>query len=248
MNETFIQLENVDIGYGRMPILEGIDLTLAKGDYLGIVGPNGVGKTTLIRVLLGNLPVLAGQRRYPEGIPRFGYVPQRAALDPIFPLTIREIATMGRFPRRGLLGRILPEDRFAVETALERVGLREMGDRLYRELSGGQKQRALIARALASEPGILVLDEPTAGMDISSSKHLLDLVSALHEEHRLSVVLVTHLLGEVANRAQSLVLIEGGHCHVGPKDQILTSENLSKVYGVQVSVESIAGQQAIIVS
>jgi ABC-type Mn2+/Zn2+ transport system ATPase subunit len=247
MAAALVEFKKAELGYARHPILAGVDLTFKEGDFLGIVGPNGAGKTTLLRALLGVLPILAGERRYPANqAPRFGYVPQREALDPIYPFTVREVVTMGRFKRKGLLGRLDRSDRERVEWSLARAGIAGLENRLYRELSGGQKQRTLIARALATEPEVLVLDEPTAGMDLLSSKLLLDLIGNLHDEGHLSVILVTHLLGEVANCATDIAMVDQGRVAVGPKDMVLTSQNLTAMYGIPVVVSTVAGQRVIV--
>lgn len=199
-NSAFVELLEAQIGYEHRPILEGVNLKLTDGDFLGLVGPNGAGKTTLLKALLGNLPILSGERKVRVAAPpRFGYVPQREALDLVFPLTVREVVGMGRFPHRGLFQRFSSEDRERIDWSLSKAGIEPLAERLYRDLSGGQKQRALIARALATEPEILVLDEPTAGMDLRSSKDLLDLIANLHDEGHLTVmagagglVLLTH--------------------------------------------------------
>lgn len=244
---AYVELRQAKLGYPHHPVLEAVDLTLAEGDFLGIVGPNGAGKTTLLRSLLGSLPVLGGERRLPRGAaPRFGYVPQRQLLDTIYPYTVQEVVAMGRYPRKGLLRRFDSADRDRLAWAMARAGIEELRDRPFRDLSGGQKQRTLIARALASEPEILVLDEPTAGMDLLSSKRLMDLVTNLHEEGHLTVILVTHLLGEVANCAHSIALVEQGRCVVGTTEHILTSESLSAMYGMPVAVGTVAGQRVIV--
>ncbi|HEY9857468.1 MAG TPA: metal ABC transporter ATP-binding protein [Stenomitos sp.] len=246
-NPAFVELRQAKLGYPHHTVLESVDLTLSEGDFLGIVGPNGAGKTTLLRTLLGSLPILSGERRLPRGgAPRFGYVPQRQLLDTIYPYTVQEVVAMGRYPRKGLLKRFDSTDRDRLTWAIARAGIEELRDRPFRDLSGGQKQRTLIARALASEPEILVLDEPTAGMDLLSSKLLMDLVTNLHDEGHLTVVLVTHLLGEVANCAHSIALVEQGRCVVGDTERILTSETLTAMYGVPVAVGTVAGQRVIV--
>jgi ABC-type Mn2+/Zn2+ transport system ATPase subunit len=247
MSERFVEFVDSRLGYAHHTVLEGVNLTLDEGDFLGIVGPNGAGKTTMLRALLGILPVLAGERRYGKGRkPRFGYVPQREALDVIYPFTVREVVAMGRYHHKGLLRPFNKDDKARIEWSLARAGIESLKDRPYRDLSGGQKQRTLIARALASDPEILVLDEPTAGMDLLSAKLLMDLVSDLHDEGHLTVVLVTHLLGEVANCAQTIAMVDRGRVEVGSTESMLTSEALSTMYGVPVTVGHVAGQRVIV--
>lgn len=244
---AFVQFAGAELGYAHRAILSGVTLALAEGDFLGIVGPNGAGKTTLLRTLLGIIPPRSGVRETPRhAAPRFGYVPQREALDAIFPFTVREVVSMGRFPRTGVLGRFGKADRDRVQWSLERAGIPKLADRAYRELSGGQRQRALIARALASEPEIVILDEPTAGMDLRGSTQILDLISDLHDEGHLTVVLVTHNLGEIANLATSIALVDHGRVDVGPAEQVLTNATLSRMYDMPIAVETVAGQRVIL--
>src|SRR5262245_44718252 len=154
-----VALRAVGVGYHRRPILPPVDLTVRRGTFLGIVGPNGSGKTTLVRTLLGLIPPVAGRVEYPAGRPpRFGYVPQRSDVPRFFPLTTHDMVLMGRYPRRGLGLPTNALDRQVATDALRRVGLAGMASRPLDTLSGGQRQRALIARALASEPEVLVLD------------------------------------------------------------------------------------------
>ena len=243
----FVQFVGAEIGYPGRTVLAGVDVTLAEGDFLGIVGPNGAGKTTLLRTLLGILPVRGGTRLAPRPTPpRFGYVPQRAALDAIFPFTVREVVTMGRFARAGVLAPFGKADRDKVAWAMERAGIGQHAERAYRELSGGQRQRALIARALASEPEILVLDEPTAGMDLRGAAQLMELVTDLHREGHLTAVLVTHALAEVANCATSIAIVEHGKAVVGPVEQVLSGQALSQMYHMRVEVTTVAGQRVIV--
>ncbi|HEY9721249.1 MAG TPA: metal ABC transporter ATP-binding protein [Oscillatoriaceae cyanobacterium] len=247
MSKRYVEFKNARLGYGSRTILDGVNLQLDEGDFLGIVGPNGSGKTTLLRTLLGILPVLAGERRYGEGgRPRFGYVPQREALDTLYPFTVREVVTMGRYHLTGMLRPFNAEDRARIEWAMARAGVDGFQKRQYRDLSGGQKQRTLIARALALEPEVLILDEPTAGMDLLSSQLLMELVSNLHDEGHLTVVLVTHLLGEVANCAHSIAIVDRGRAVEGPTDKMLTSQTLTDMYGVPVEVGVVAGQRVIV--
>jgi len=172
-------------------------------------------------------------------------VPQRETVDTLFPIPVEEIVLMGRYPR---VGPILRPGRAHRETArqcLDQVGIADLARRNYPELSGGQKQRVLIARALATEPDVLVLDEPTLGMDLPSEHGLLQLVRGLHEQRRLTVVLVSHLLGSVAECAGRIAIIAGGRLEDGSREEMLTAERLSRLYGMDVRVHDLAGRIAI---
>lgn len=248
--QPLIEFENAELGYGRRDvILTGVNLKIQRGEFWGIVGPNGSGKTTLLRTFLGLLKPVSGTVRIgQQGEPlRFGYVPQRETVDTLFPISVEEIVLMGRYGRVGVIRRPGDRDRKVARECLEHVGIADLAKRSYVELSGGQKQRALIARALATEPDLLVLDEPTNGMDLVSEHSLLELVQRLHVEDRLTVVLVSHLLANVANVARRIAIIAGGKLDSGVREEMLTEEHLSRLYGMDVGVYELDGRCAIVV-
>ena len=246
MTPAFIEFDHVTLGYGRHAVLRDVDLAVAAGDFLGIVGPNGAGKTTLLKALLGTLAPIRGTIRTPEHAPVFGYVPQRQAVDETFPLTVREMVLMGRFARIGLFRRARPEDHRRVVEAAEHVGISDLLARRYRTLSGGQKQRTLIARALAAEPTVLVLDEPTNGMDLPAEHAIMELVRRLHIEDRLTVVMVSHLLNVVASYVARLAIVGNGRLEVGPVATMLTAERLTALYGTTVRVHRLDGVAVVL--
>ena len=240
-----VSFTDVTLGYGARSILSGISLEILRGDFLGLVGPNGSGKTTLLRGLLGTLNALSGTITMGPEV-RFGYVPQREQLDTRFPLTLLDVGMMGRYSRIGLLKRPGPVDRSAALQALAQVGIADLSSKRLADLSGGQKQRALIARALVGDPTVLVLDEPTNGLDLVATTQILGLVRDLHERHGLTVLMVSHALNEVANYVERLALLVGGHLRVGPVDEILTEAALSELYGIPVEVASFAGHRIVL--
>jgi ABC-type Mn2+/Zn2+ transport system ATPase subunit len=244
--ERFIEFDRVTLGYGRREILRDVDLDVPAGDFLGIVGPNGAGKTTLLKALLGTLQPMRGTIRIPEQGIVFGYVPQRQAVDETFPLTVREMILMGRFARIGLFHRARAEDHARVVECAEHVGIAHLLDRRYRTLSGGQKQRTLIARALAAEPTILVLDEPTNGMDLPAETAIMELVRRLHLEDRLTVVMVSHLLNVVASYVARLAIVGDGRLEVGPIATMLTADKLTALYGTAVRVHRLDGSAVVL--
>jgi manganese/zinc/iron transport system ATP- binding protein len=243
-----IHFNQADLGYSRAAVvLRGVDLRVERGQFLGVVGPNGSGKTTLIRSLLGLLKPVSGEVRIGNGREvHFGYVPQRETVDTLFPIPVRDIVLMGRYGRVGVVKRPGKRDHEIAMQCLEHVGAANLAPRHYPELSGGQRQRVLIARALAAEPDVLVLDEPTAGMDMPSEYGLLELVSRLHVEDRLTVVMVTHLLGSVAECAQRIAIIAGGGLTEGTREEMLTADRLSRLYGMDVRVYEMDGRYAIL--
>ena len=240
-----VAFEHADLSYGKHRVLSDLNLVLSDGDYLGVVGPNGSGKTTILKAMLGILRPLRGTVRRNKAA-RFGYVPQRQFVDEIYPLTVMEVALMGRYPLLGALRRPSREDRRLVLECLDDVGISNLAERPYRELSGGQKQRTLIARALAARPQVLILDEPTTDMDIGSEHAIMELVKHLHADHRITVVMVSHLLNIVANYANELALIDGGVRMIGPTEEVLTSENLTDIYGMPVEVTTCSGQRVVV--
>jgi len=247
--DRLMSFKEVDLGYGRRAVLSNISFVLHASDVLGIVGPNGAGKTTLLRAMLGILKPMAGRidQSLKSGRPiRVGYVPQRDSIDQIMPFTVFDVVMMGRYGNLGLFRWPDSSDRDRVEEALASTGVRDLAGESYRELSGGQKQRVLIARALVTEPEILVLDEPTNGMDLTSRTSILSLIRSLRQSRRLTVVMVSHLLTDVASFANRLAIVESGIFQVGPKEEILTAKNLSQVYRMPVIVEEVSGSTIII--
>jgi manganese/zinc/iron transport system ATP- binding protein len=246
VTDPFIHFDRVALGYGHRVVLHDVDLDVPSGDFLGIVGPNGAGKTTLLKALLGTLRPLRGSIQIPPQGVAFGYVPQRQAVDETFPLTVREMIAMGRFARIGLLGRPGSGDRALVVESAQHVGIADLLDRRYRTLSGGQKQRTLIARALAAEPTVLVLDEPTNGMDLPAEHAIMELVRRLHEEDGLTVVMVSHLLNVVASYVARLAIVGHGRLEVGPIDAMLTAERLTRLYQTAVRVHHVDGSAVVL--
>src|SRR5437588_2416737 len=202
--QKLIVFEKVDLGYGRNVVLRDIHFDIEQGDFLGIVGPNGAGKTTLLKAILGLLKPLSGQVFVSAGGLRIGYVPQRESVDTLFPLTVMDIVLMGRYTRLGPFGRPGRDDKERAMEALRSVGITDLANRSYPNLSGGQKQRALIARALVGNPNLLILDEPTNGMDLASERAIMELVRMLHDEDRITVLMVSHLLHTVVNYAKRI--------------------------------------------
>jgi ABC-type Mn2+/Zn2+ transport system ATPase subunit len=246
---NLIELRQVLVGYQHHAILPPIDLAVHAGQFLGIVGPNGSGKTSLVRTLLGLLEPIGGTITFPTKTkPRFGYVPQRATVDVSYPLTAFEVTLMGRYGLVGPGRRPRPEDGRAAQAALADVGMADLSERPFHALSGGQRQRVLIARALASEPEILVLDEPTTGLDLLAEWQMMDLVASF-TTRRIAVVMVSHHLGAVSDYVQDLVLLggRGAPVEIGHRHELLTSEQLSRIYKRPVAVRSVDGHAVIFV-
>jgi zinc transport system ATP-binding protein len=212
-----VELRDVAFAYqhGR-PVLRDVDLRVARGELVAIAGPNGGGKTTLMRLVLGLERPTAGEvLLFGEPSHSFsrrstlGYLPQRAQLGTEAPATVREVVAAGRLAAGGLLGPLRRRDRAIVDEAIERVGLTEVATRPLQRLSGGQQQRAFIAKALAGEPSLLVLDEPTTGVDSEAQEALAAMLDRLHRDLAVTVLYVSHEFGAIERFVERLVLVRG---------------------------------------
>ncbi len=201
MKNEVINLNHVWAKYNQAPILEDINLTINEGDLVGLIGPNGGGKTTLFKVLLGlikpyrgTVSILGNTVRKGRGY--LGYVPQLVELDREFPISVAEVVRMGRLGKRCLLQGYNRKDEIIVNRTLEQVGMLELRDRSIAELSGGQRQRVYIARALASEPRILLLDEPTASVDPQRQRSIYELLKELNQF--ITIIIISHDIGAIS--------------------------------------------------
>jgi zinc transport system ATP-binding protein len=212
-----VELKRVSFAYAQgPPVLKDVDLGIAPGELVAIAGPNGGGKTTLVRLVLGLLrPVRGEVVLFGEPAERFsrrsalGYLPQRAQLGTDAPVTVEEVVAAGRLPASRLIGPLRRQDREIVSDSIERVGLTDVARRPLATLSGGQQQRALIAKALAGQPSLLVLDEPTTGVDAESQEALAALLDRLHRELQVTVLYVSHEFGAIERYVERLVLVRG---------------------------------------
>jgi len=212
MPDPLITLRDVSLGYDGRPVLRHTSLTIEHGEFLALLGPNGAGKTTLLRGVLGLIPVLGGTIEYgfDRAVSPPGYVPQRETLDSIFPLTVFEVVLMGTYARLPLLRAVGRHERSRAAECLEQVGLSTLRNQPFWGLSGGQKQRVLIARALAVEPEILLLDEPTAGVDVAAEDAILDVIARLNRERALTVGLVCHHLPRIRSLVHIAIWVDEG--------------------------------------
>ncbi len=223
-----VEVHGLAVRYDRVVALDGVDFSLPRGTALGIVGPNGSGKSTLLKAIAGLVPPSQGVVRVQGRAPRdlapgtIGYVPQIEDVDWHFPVTVRDVVAMGRYPRLGPFARFSAHDRSAVARAIAALDLQALADRHISELSGGQQQRTFVARAIAQEPALLLLDEPTTGVDAATEDALLTLVRGLVADG-LPVVMTTHDLDRAAEWFDRLVVVDRRILADGKPDEVLAS-------------------------
>ena len=228
MSEPLFKFRHATLGYGKNAVLAGVDLEIEAGSFVGFLGHNGSGKTTLLKTLLGLIPPLKGhvvRRDGGPGATRFGYVPQKERLDPLYPLSAFDVAAMGAYRKVELFQRLRGGDRRKLtRDCLSAAGALALADRRYSDLSGGQKQRVLIARALAAEPEVLALDEPLAGIDVTTQRALLKLLAELKQGRGLTVLMVSHRLRAEKGLFTHILWCNEGKAAFGTTEQMLTGE------------------------
>ncbi len=242
-HDRLVEAHDVTFGYTAAPVVEDVDLTVDRGEYVGIIGPNGSGKSTLLRLLLGlhepdagSIELLGHPARAFAERERVGYVAQDVTQDEKrMPITVAEVVLMGRFPHAGF-GRVSDADRELAREALRTVGIEHLADRRITALSGGQRQRTYIARALAGEAELLVLDEPTVGVDAESVDAFFDLLDGLVAEG-ITVLLVEHDIGAVLEHASRVVCLNREVYFDGTPDDFAESDALDRAYGTNIRRE-----------
>jgi ABC-type Mn2+/Zn2+ transport system ATPase subunit len=237
-----VRLDRVTCRYGSEPVLVNVDLAVAPGEFVGVVGPSGSGKTTLLRTIVGAVPPVVGTVRRRAGV-RMAYVPQTETVNWNFPVTVGECVLMARSGRR------LPwpsrSERAEVSRVLDRLGIGQLEERHIRQLSGGQQQRVFIARALLRQPQLLLMDEPTAGVDVKTRHEILHVLHELNADG-LAVVLTTHDLNGVAAHLPHLVCLNREVIAAGKAAEVLTPEVLEQTYGAPMDVLEHAGMKLVV--
>jgi len=241
-----LAVRNLWSGYGGQPVLEAVDFQIDRGDMVGIIGPNGSGKSTLIKTVLGLIKPMRGEVSIlgNKGVPQrelVGYAPQTELVDWEFPVTVADVALMGRYSQRGLFRRTTKEDRQATDAALDQVKMFDLRDSLIGELSGGQRRRVLLARAMAHNPELLLLDEPMAGLDATTQHQLLDLLDELRGKGT-TVVLSTHDLSCVSSRCDKAACLNRRLIAFGKPSEVLNEQVLGDTFGTHLLMVHLDGQ------
>lgn len=257
--QSAIELNQVSVRRHFRTILEVSRLTMAAGRITALVGPNGAGKTTLVKLCLGLLQPTRGSisilgqptshfnnSQWANLRQRIGYVPQTAGRVVEAPITVREVVSMGRTARAGLFHALSHADKGMVDRWMEQLGLASLSETLYTEISGGEQRKCLIARALAQEPELLLLDEPTAHLDLGGRETIVRLVGELHKTYALTVLWVCHELEDLPPACESLQLLDKG-CHLasGKPETVMTPERLAGLYGVNLQLRRYDGRYRV---
>ncbi len=247
--EPIVELKDVSSGYDGQRILNQVNLRIMPGDFVGLLGPSGSGKTTLLRTILGAAKLFQGEVTV-HGVsitrkkPRAGYVPQLETIDWNFPVTVEEAVMMGRTMINPLFPWHKAQDKQQAREMMERLGISHLLKRHIRELSGGQQQRVFLARALVSSPSLLLLDEPTSGVDIKTRDEVMHLLHDLNHQG-VTVILATHEINSVAAHLPWLVCLNGHILAEGPPSEVITPDVLYRTYGARMPVVQYQGMTLV---
>ncbi|MDG1890046.1 MAG: metal ABC transporter ATP-binding protein [Verrucomicrobiota bacterium] len=240
--EIPLEIHDLTVAYHHKPVLYGVDLAIPPGKLIGVIGPNGAGKSTLIKSIMGLLPTDSGWVRLfgkpnKKNLGRVGYVPQRESVDWDFPVNVMDVVMMGRYGKLGLFRRPGKKDRSIAAACLEKVHMMPFADRQIANLSGGQQQRVFLARALAQESDLYLMDEPFAGVDAATESSIIDLLHTLRKEGK-TILVVHHDLPTARNYFDMLILLNMRVVDFGPTKEVFTYEKLQKTYGGRLTILS----------
>src|SRR4051812_6307091 len=239
MHHPIVEFRDVSFTYGEETVLDGVDVVIREGAFVGVVGPSGAGKSTFLKLAAGTLRPTRGRIRFgPDGNARgvrLGVVPQTEAIDWNFPITLEEVVLLGRAADGGLPPWASRERKREAREVLDQLGIGDLADRHIRNLSGGQQQRVFIARALIRRPQLLLLDEPTSGVDVGTRHDVLHLLHTLNHQG-IAIVITTHDLSAVAAHLPSLICLNRRVVAAGRPEEVLTSSNLRELYGAEMVV------------
>ena len=244
-----IELENVTCGYDRRPVVSNINLQVMPGEFVGLLGPSGSGKTTLLRAILGAVDIYGGRvivagAGVNQRKGRIGYVPQIEDINWDFPVTVEEAVLMGRTMSAPLLPWFKRADRELAHTTMKRMGIGHLAKRHIRRLSGGEQQRVFLARALISNPRLLLLDEPTKGVDIKTRDEIVHLLHDLNHQG-ITIVMTTHEINAVAAHLPWVVCLNNTIVAEGPPSEVFTPETLQRTYGAEMPVIHYQGMTLV---
>lgn len=245
-----IELRNVTVSYDRKPAIRSVSVDIPAAQRVAVVGPNGAGKSTLIKAVVGLVELDAGRitvhgQDVSEVRQRVAYVPQRGGVDWDFPVLVRDVVLMGRYGRIGWFRRAGRRDREIAAAALDQMGMADLADRQIGQLSGGQQQRVFLARALAQEADVLLLDEPFVGVDAATEEAIFALLNTASGDGK-TVVVVNHDLGAVGRHFDQVLLLNGRVVAYGPPSETLVPEVLQRTYGGRLTVLDAADQLMVI--
>lgn len=235
-----ISVKNLTVSYQKKPAIKSINLKITEGSIVGIIGPNGAGKSTLIKAILGLLPYDTGEvkifgKNLDESRKRISYIPQREQFDWDFPINVEDVVMMGRYSHLGMFSFPGKKDKEIVQEKIQKVGMQDFRTRQIRNLSGGQQQRIFLARALAQESDIYLMDEPFVGVDAKTERTIFDLMNELREEKK-TILVVHHDLGKVTEYFDKLILINQTLVAYGDTDLVFNKELISKTYGERLTI------------
>lgn len=244
-----IRFSDASSGYSDTPVLQGVDLSIMPGDFVGILGPSGSGKTTLLRTILGAARLLSGSVSVrgvstTTRLPKAGYVPQLEAIDWTFPVTVEDVVLMGRAMHNPLFPWHRREDRRIALDMLDRLGIADLRKRQIRSLSGGQQQRVFLARALVSSPDLLLLDEPTRGVDIKTRDEVMHLLHDLNHQG-ITILLTTHEINAVAVHLPWVICVNNRIIAEGPPTSVINEQVLEQTYGASMPVIQYEGMPLV---
>ena len=247
--EPIVEIRGVTCGYDGTPALQDVSLTVNRGGFVGLLGPSGSGKTTLLRAILHAVDIYEGEvrvegRSVAEHKPRIGYVPQLETIDWDFPVTVEQVVMMGRTSESKLFPWYRRRDREIAADIMERLSIDHLAGRHIRELSGGQQQRAFLARALVSSPRLLLLDEPTRGVDIKTRDEVMHLLHELNHQD-VTIIMTTHEINAVAAHLPWVVCLNGGIVATGPPHEVFTPAILKQTYDADLHVTQYQGMTLV---
>ncbi|MFH1935920.1 MAG: metal ABC transporter ATP-binding protein [Pseudomonadota bacterium] len=246
MNQI-LSIYNITISFGINKAVNNFSLDLYQGDFLALLGANGSGKTTILRSIIGFIKPTEGKiklfgtpattRTYKELRKRIGYVPQTAHIDFKMPISVEEVVSIGRYGKLGIGKRLSPDDKGLIQKSMKEAGILHLSQRPIGHLSGGERQKVQIARALCQNPDLLLLDEPTANLDLGAQSELIDLLERIYDQKKISILIVMHDLQNLPKKCnRSIIISEGSKVFDGKLKDIFNIENLSHIYGCNTNL------------